>query len=186
MILGTKRQALEEVLAETDKELAEVTRQMQALQERAESLKAERMGLQMALTRRVAKSQERKDRVIDSAVAVVEGVSTVAAGLSEAYLWRDLARTEAILRVMAEMNRPVSPTELSQMLRSRGRVDDSRDYVSAALAHLKKQKKVERAGYGLWILPSADSRKPLSLDAAERTMSSQAEGGGNEIEAHAG
>jgi hypothetical protein len=180
MIIGTTRQALEEVLAETNKELAEVIRRIQGLQKRAEDLKAEKMGLQMALARRVARSQERKERVLDTAVAVMDAAVTA----HDAFTWRSLTRTDAILRLLRETDQSISPTDISKMLRSRGREDDTPDYVSAALAYLKRNGKVERSGYGKWILTSPQST-PLSLNGAGSATFTPRKGGGDEIAAHA-
>lgn len=68
--------------------------------------------------------------------------------------WRTLPRTDAVAQMMAQQNRPLRPMELSKLLISSGRSDDSTRNVSAALAYLKKQGRVESASPGYWILTS--------------------------------
>lgn len=73
--------------------------------------------------------------------------------------WRRLSRRAAILSVLAEYGRPISPKDLGSELHRRGRTDGYNG-VSASLSRLKDDGKVESAGYGLWQLPTDAEAEP--------------------------
>lgn len=62
----------------------------------------------------------------------------------------DLPRTDAIVRVLLDHPRGLSPAALRDALRERGR-DDEYQVVSAALAHLKNQGRVTSPKRGLYV-----------------------------------
>jgi hypothetical protein len=81
--------------------------------------------------------------------------------------WRNLARTAAVQRVLAESDRPLSPLGISQVLHQKGR-NDSAHNVSAALARLKDTQRAKQADRGRWVVPGDPKQaEPVSV-AAER------------------
>lgn len=82
--------------------------------------------------------------------------------------WRPMPRNHAILRLLRETGEPLGPAEIAQMMAERGRENDSPNYVSAALANLKKQGKVYSPVFGKWTTadrePPGDARLTNLLD----------------------
>jgi hypothetical protein len=88
--------------------------------------------------------------------------------------WQQLTRTDAIMRVLKEAGRPMSPADIAQVLAEKGR-DDSGHYVSAGLAYLKDSHRAHAEGRGQWVVlvevkdsdqgESSDDREPASKDA---------------------
>lgn len=66
-----------------------------------------------------------------------------------------MPRTEAILRVMTDEARPLSPEDIRQALNDRGRTDEY-NAVSAAIAHLQRTDRVHSVGRGAWVLGAGD------------------------------
>lgn len=65
--------------------------------------------------------------------------------------WRNLARTEAVARMLAVIGEPASPVNLSRMLKGVGR-DDPPLAVGKALDHLKRRNRATTVGRGGWVL----------------------------------
>jgi hypothetical protein len=65
--------------------------------------------------------------------------------------WSRMARTDAIAALLEQTGRPMSPAEMSEVLMSRGRKEDTARLVSASLSHLRRQGRVESAGHGVWV-----------------------------------
>jgi hypothetical protein len=135
------RQALEQALAENIQAAEETQKRIRELIDGMNRLREERRGLELALQRYgggVAKSGENG--------------------------WANLTRPEAVLRVMQQVGRPVSPTALAEFLAQLGREDGPR-FVSAALTGLKQRGKVRQLGRGLWVLSEQDHREELAVAA---------------------
>jgi hypothetical protein len=76
--------------------------------------------------------------------------------------WRDLARTDAVARMLAQVQEPVSPTSLSRMLEAVGR-DDPPLAVGKALDHLQNQQRATTVGRGMWVLTDRDDPQATLL-----------------------
>jgi len=137
----------QEALKQTQEEYERHRLELKALDERMSRLNAEVQGLQLARTRREGPVAE--EFPADPAEDV----------------WRSLSRLKAIVRVLAESDGPRSPSVISRLLEERGREGDLPYLVSAALANLKRAKRVEQAGYGLWTIPGkVDTEQPEGVD----------------------
>lgn len=136
--------ALEAALADADAVLAEKERQTRLLALEMDGLRLERQGLQLALARHRGEGP-----------TPIEPPSDTTIGANE---WLALSRTEAIERVLAESDEPLSPTEVTAVLHALGRSDPVH-HVGAALSYLRTRARVQSLGRGRWILltPSAES-----------------------------
>ena len=67
--------------------------------------------------------------------------------------WGEMKRTDAIVRALRELGRPVAPSEAGAFLRDHGRTKDENYLVSASLAHLQKTGRVASQGRGQWVVP---------------------------------
>jgi len=76
---------------------------------------------------------------------------------SAVHEWRALSRRSAVMRLLREWGKPISPKDLTTELHKRGRTD-AYNGVAATLSRLKDDSKVESAGYGLWRLPGSAVR----------------------------
>jgi hypothetical protein len=70
--------------------------------------------------------------------------------------WPSLSRPKAVLRVLSEADRPLSPQEVVEELTAHGRTDP-RPGVSSALTRLKADGKVEAVGFSQWIATKGDA-----------------------------
>jgi hypothetical protein len=75
--------------------------------------------------------------------------------------WRTLPRTEAVVRMLAEAGKPLSPSELSQRLQGVGR-DDSPVAVGKALNRLQHQRRATTTGWAKWV-PSGQLYDPRGV-----------------------
>ena len=114
-------------------ERAENEEQKQMIEDRKFALDIEIAGLEMALSRH--------DGPLDSPASPSP---------SETKEWRALTRTDAVVRVLSESNKPMSPREITNVLLSMGRTD-KRKLVAAAIQYLKQGKRVHSIGYGEWV-----------------------------------
>lgn len=128
---------LHAALRDAEKELAEAEGELEALTERVERLRAEKAGLEFAVSR--------------------HGQGDLG---EDAEPWTEMTRTDAIIRTLELAGRALSPIELAERLQSVGREGDSAGYVSAALSHLKKRDRVRSAGYGRWTLKVEKTPSP--------------------------
>ena len=64
--------------------------------------------------------------------------------------WQGLHRTDAIIRVLTEADRGMSPRQITDVLLNAGR-KDSRKLVAAAIQYLKGGHRVHSEGYGQWV-----------------------------------
>jgi len=64
--------------------------------------------------------------------------------------WLSMPRTTAVLEMLKIIDRPASPTDVTELLHEVGR-DDQVNPVGAALAYLHQQKKVKSLGRGQWV-----------------------------------
>jgi hypothetical protein len=90
--------------------------------------------------------------------------------------WQTLPRTEAVARMLAEVGEPLSPSELSRMLREVGR-DDPPLAVGKALNHLLHQKRAHTIGRAEWVLTDGDDPRvvPPTTDAMSSDPESEKE-----------
>ena len=64
--------------------------------------------------------------------------------------WSDLPRRRAVLRALQESREPLSPSDIGRVLERHGRSGDDHNYISAALASLKKAGKVYSPAFAQW------------------------------------
>jgi hypothetical protein len=75
-----------------------------------------------------------------------------------------MKRTDAIARVLLEADGPLSPSQIHQGLKGRGR-EDGPNAVSAALAYLNHRGRVTAVSRGQWTLPDdSEDEWPLEED----------------------
>jgi hypothetical protein len=65
--------------------------------------------------------------------------------------WRELHRTEAVARMLAKAGEPISPSNLSRMLKEVGRDDDGPLEVGKALNHLQKKHRATTVERARWV-----------------------------------
>jgi hypothetical protein len=65
--------------------------------------------------------------------------------------WRKLHRTEAVARMLAKAGEPISPSNLSRMLKEVGRDDDGPLEVGKALNHLQKKHRATTVERARWV-----------------------------------
>ena len=135
---------LRQLLAETERPLAEAELELHRLEERIRELQAERYGLQLALARH-------RDSATDAAGPEVPETPIGDAVRSE-MLWQMLSRAEAVERVLEDAAGPLTRQEVVEVLRRCGRHDDTADAVSAALAYLQRIGRARRTGRNQWQL----------------------------------
>jgi len=61
-----------------------------------------------------------------------------------------MARTDAVYKMLEIVDRPASPSDITELLHEVGR-DDEVNPVGAALAYLHQQKRVKSLGRGQWV-----------------------------------
>lgn len=151
---------LRELLAEAQQELADARSDLAAAQLRAATAEQEYQMFATALARREGSSSTvtpgEHDDGLDTDHAVQD--SEIAG----------LPRTHAVkyaLERLAATGDPVGPKDIQSYLVRNGR-DDSRDRVSAALAHLSRKDEAHRTGQAQWLpgpsTKSADSVREQS------------------------
>jgi hypothetical protein len=87
--------------------------------------------------------------------------------------WQGLARTEAVARMLAEMDEPLSPSDLSRMLEAVGR-DDTPLAVGKALNHLWRKGRANTRGRAKWVLIDPNTPQASGeFDAAEEVTDDQ-------------
>lgn len=136
-LLADTREAIRVALEELDRVQAE----MNAAEAKVAMLQREEEGLVLALKRHTSTAgpgQQRLEVVEEEAPAEPD----------EEIL--DLPRTDAIVRVLLDYPRGLSPARLRDVLQERGR-DDEYPVVSAALSHLKSQGRVTSPKRGLYV-----------------------------------
>lgn len=153
---------LRELLAEAEQEFADARSDLAAAQLRAATAEQEYLMFATALARREGSSS-----TVTSGGEHGDGLDTDPAvqGSEIARLPRTHAVKHALERLTATGD-PVGPKDIQSYLVRNGR-DDSRDRVSAALAHLSRKNEVHRTGQAQWLpgpsIKSADSvREPSS------------------------
>jgi hypothetical protein len=83
--------------------------------------------------------------------------------------WRNMPRTVAVERVLAQSRTPLSPVEIHKQLRINGR-DDEAHLVSAALAHLKRAGQATQVSRGAWVRTDRHelaSQQPLNAQDSD-------------------
>ena len=135
-----------------DGDLRRAERQLDGLVKRIETLRAERLGLELAMAR---------NGLTPGAAPSRTGAMDPAA----------MSRTDAILQVMEEhAEAPLSPTEVLDLLNRLGRTKDTRHSVGAALSYLRSQGKVQQQGRGQWVVaapPLRATSSPISIPPAD-------------------
>ena len=134
--LGRLMVDINTALQDAEADLAKFERSRTRLDEQIKAVKLEIAGLTAARNRYVHGQAER-----------------VAAEVSSADEWGDLTRTDAVLKIMATINRPASPTDIAKLLVKMGR-EENTNPVAAALAYLHQKGKVESLRRGAWVLAS--------------------------------
>ncbi len=135
---------LRQLLAETERPLAEAELEVHRLEERIRELQAERYGLQLAL----ARHRGQPDHAPSAESLSRAGQDRV----DSAILWQMISRAEAVERVLEESARPLTRQEVVEVLVGCGRNEDTPDAVSAALAYLQRIGRARRAGRNQWEL----------------------------------
>jgi hypothetical protein len=74
--------------------------------------------------------------------------------------WQGLDRTTAIERTLQEVRIPMSPKQIANAMRDKGREGDDYHAVSAALAHLKRQGRASQAERGRWVSQVSAADEP--------------------------
>jgi hypothetical protein len=140
--------------------LEDVRKRLSELEGQRDALEAQRLGVvqRIAAISSEIREAEEGERVLRR-VAAQYDLPVPQDGLlpREVREWQELARTDAIMRVLHEIDEPLSPAEIAQALVARGR-DDPAHHVSAALAHLKNSGRVRQVARGQWV--RADSELP--------------------------
>lgn len=121
---------LEDALTDVDQEIHSIHKKIEDLTTRLNALGEERRGLQLALDRHN------------------NGASVLMPEPTDQE-WKALNRTDAVERVLREAERALSPSQITDQLKEKGR-DDSDPYVSAALSYLAREKRVHRTGRAQW------------------------------------
>jgi hypothetical protein len=86
--------------------------------------------------------------------------------LDEPDLFAGMARTQAVVTVLREVGRPMSPSEIVTELNQRGRSDGPK-VVSASLTHLQKQGKVRSESRGEWVPTFTTDRDEFLANLAD-------------------
>jgi hypothetical protein len=71
---------------------------------------------------------------------------------------------EAVARVVVEAEQPLSPLQISQVLKSHGR-EDAPHLISPALNYLKRKHRVHSASHGFWQAGPPSASEPSSPQA---------------------
>jgi hypothetical protein len=148
-------EALEAALAEVKAAIPQAQAEAERTARHVAELLDEERGLQLALARRAAS---------DGAATTTAGTEGVDAALDELPTepaapevapaephgdWASLNHQDAVLRVLTEARRPLSPKDIVRALRAVGR-SDSGDQVRAALNALKRQRRASLTGRAQW------------------------------------
>jgi hypothetical protein len=139
---------LNSALANVQHELADAREKQERLNAYIESLQAEAHGLELALARHSGEAEVRS------------------ASNGEATRWKRLARTDAILAVLEEVDTAMGPADITKALHSKGR-DDKRDHVAAALAYLKRKGRVEHEEFGKWTVRGSEAQRDLGVEGGD-------------------
>jgi hypothetical protein len=146
--------ALAELLAETERPLAQAELELSLLEDRIARLRAERYGLQLALARRRG---ERPPAGATGAAPSQSPPMPPAARLAGP--WSGLSRAEAVERVLVDAAEPLTRLDVVERLDAAGRSGDDPDAVSAALAYLQREGRTARVGRGRWA-PTGTGARP--------------------------
>jgi hypothetical protein len=134
------------------------------------------MELLPALTAALEDAKQRLNKALATRAALDEKISAIQAehdGLElaiahqrapdrppvESNGWDRMPRTQAILKMMSIVQKPVAPSDLVKHLAGVGRTDDGTE-IGAALAYLHQGKKVRSLGRGQWVLNPAQKKVP--------------------------
>lgn len=135
-------------LSKVESEIEVLTDQQRDLEARADDIRAEIHGLELAQKR-------------------YSGVPPVAEVEEDRQLtrWRRMPRTDAIVAVLREEG-PLGPSGIRKALVERGR-SDSAHKVSASLTHLQHRNRVQNPRFGEWVAVTSESPAQLSVDSAD-------------------
>jgi hypothetical protein len=149
-------------LRETEAALEAARVRQRLANEEVEALEMEHKGLTLAVARRrglppppVVSESEQKNR--------------------QALNWEAMTRTAAVEMMLGRQDQSVGPAELSRLLVTVGRKNDTPNYVAATLEHLKQRNRAVRVGYGKWKLADdgklefADDGQPNGSEPAADT-----------------
>lgn len=136
-----------EMLAEAEAALEKAESELHDAKDQAERRRREVAGLRRALD--AHRSNGFKKKAGEAAVAVLTSVADMPR-------WKGMARTQAIQEVLEAAGGKLHRKRIVQVLHQKGRMDDIRD-VSAALAYLKRIKKVRSLGDGFWALSDSSA-----------------------------
>lgn len=147
-------ESLSELIQETRKAFADVEDELVQLRKREAELQKQREDLAGEEEAFVSSLRRRFPDYDVSGSPLASPINREELGKSEDVDWREMPRSEAVLRAVTELNDTsgsASPGEIEELLRSRQR-GDSRDNIGAALAYLNRSKKIWRRGRGDWVV----------------------------------
>jgi hypothetical protein len=166
---------LHEALEAAEAEYLLAQEEQDRIADRVRSLEVEVEGLRLAIARQTPPATPTNDVTLDHAATITvfpqlpsplvklpnaftSIFSTTTHEVSEKSLFRRLARTDAVLRVLREADQPMAPKEISRVLVKRGRPDDSPNLVSSTLDHLMRNGFAQKVGRAQWIATPNDAR----------------------------
>jgi hypothetical protein len=144
--------ALRAALAKAEAELQGLQREAEAIADRIEEIANVKTALEYTISRQGTSRRITQEDADGS--------------------WALLSRRAAILKLLAESARPLSPTDIAEGLVARGRTDNTRG-VSATLSRLKLDAKVRSMGYSKWVAsgaPESDSEAPESVEPPDKEI----------------
>jgi hypothetical protein len=148
-------EALEAALAEVKAAIPQAQAEAERTARHVAELLEEERGLQLALARRAASDGATTTAGTEGVDAALDEPPTEPAAPEVAPAeppgdWASLNHQDAVLRVLTEARRPLSPKDIVRALRAVGR-SDSGDQVRAALNALKRIGRASLTGRAQWV-----------------------------------
>lgn len=137
---------LAELIREAEAELTQVENRLRRAQEEAAELRQERDALRAVMERR----QRSRPQTTQLPMTLPAAETVVLS--DDDVIWARLPRTEAVERALEALWTParaVGPTDVYEFLIKRGRTD-KKEYIYAALSHLRTHGRAHRSGSGEW------------------------------------
>ena len=136
---------LEQALEEARRELAILQAQSQKLSDEARRLAEAIAALEFAKEFFAKRSERDPPRILGPREWLA---------MAETHRIRDLRRTDAIHQVLRQASQPLSPRDISKVLRQSGR-SDTPEEVGATLGYLKNERRARSVEYGKWVAEGA-------------------------------
>ena len=108
-------------------------------------------------------------RQLDALTQVAKRVGVETEPESATHRWVEMGRSEAVLQVITEAERPITNGEILNELVERGRFGDTSNYVGAALSYLREKNSVMPIARGTWILREWTLTHPEFIRGATTT-----------------